>query len=90
MLALMRWLQLYILADPAAAQPDVAVDLEGVFNGAFTKAKQDTGLPCPALPCPALPCPALPCPALPCPVLPCPALPCPALPCPAHLAMYIG
>ena len=43
MLALMRWLQLYMLADPAAAQPDVAVDLEGVFAGAFTKAKQAAG-----------------------------------------------
>ena len=43
MLALMRWLQLYMLADPAAAQPDVAVDLEGVFNGAFTKAKPAAG-----------------------------------------------
>ena len=43
MLALMRWLQLYMLADPAAAQSDVAVDLEGVFNGAFTKAKPAAG-----------------------------------------------
>ena len=51
MLALMRWLQLYILADPAAAQPDVAVDLQGVFSGAFTNVKQDAGEPCPALPC---------------------------------------
>ncbi|KAL3158646.1 hypothetical protein ABBQ32_011390 [Trebouxia sp. C0010 RCD-2024] len=39
MLGLMRWLQLYILADPAATQPDVAVDLEGVFKGAFSKGK---------------------------------------------------
>ncbi|KAL3135482.1 hypothetical protein ABBQ38_005962 [Trebouxia sp. C0009 RCD-2024] len=39
MLGLMRWLQLYILADPAATQPDVAVDLEGVFKGAFGKGK---------------------------------------------------
>ena len=50
MLALIRWLQLYMLADPAAAQPDVAVDLEGVFNGAFTKAKPAAGglsvMPC--------------------------------------------
>lgn len=50
MLALIRWLQLYMLADPAAAQPDVAVDLQGVFNGAFTKAKPAAGglsvMPC--------------------------------------------
>ncbi|DBB15045.1 TPA: hypothetical protein ACH3X3_004628 [Trebouxia sp. C0006] len=39
MVGLMRWLQLYILSDPAAAQPDVAADLQGVFNGAFTKTK---------------------------------------------------
>ncbi len=44
MLVLMRWLQLYILADPTAAQPDVAADLQGVFNGAFTKAKPAAGL----------------------------------------------
>lgn len=43
MLALVRWLQLYILADPAAAQPDVALDLQGVFNGAFGKAKLAAG-----------------------------------------------
>ena len=41
--ALMRWLQLYMLADPAATQPDVAQDLEGVFSGAFTKAKSAAG-----------------------------------------------
>ncbi|DBB02081.1 TPA: DNA-directed DNA polymerase [Trebouxia sp. C0004] len=39
MVGLMRWLQLYILSDPAAAQPDVAADLQGVFNGAFRKSK---------------------------------------------------
>lgn len=54
MLALMRWLQLYMLADPAAAQPDVAVDLQGVFTGAFTKAKPAAGglsvMPCCRLP----------------------------------------
>ena len=44
LLALMRWLQLYILADPAAAQPDVAADLEGVFKGAFTKKKAAEGV----------------------------------------------
>ena len=43
MLGLMRWLQLYILADPAATQPDVAVDLEGVFKGAFSKGKPAAG-----------------------------------------------
>ena len=43
MLGLMRWLQLYILADPAATQPDVAVDLEGVFKGAFGKGKPAAG-----------------------------------------------
>lgn len=43
MLGLMRWLQLYMLADPAAAQPDVAVDLEGIYNGAFNKAKPAAG-----------------------------------------------
>lgn len=46
MLALMRWLQLYMLADPAAAQSDVAVDLEGVFNGAFTKGNPAAGQSC--------------------------------------------
>lgn len=45
MLGLMRWLQLYMLADPAAAQPDVAVDLEGVYNGAFNNAKPAAGGP---------------------------------------------
>ena len=44
MLGLMRWLQLYILSDPAAAQPDVAADLHGVFNGAFTKTKPGAGV----------------------------------------------
>jgi hypothetical protein len=44
MVGLMRWLQLYILSDPAAAQPDVAADLEGVFNGAFTKTKPAAGV----------------------------------------------
>lgn len=43
MLALMRWLQLYMLADPAATQPDVAADLQGVFTGAFTKVKPVAG-----------------------------------------------
>lgn len=44
LLALMRWLQLYILADPASAQPDVAADLEGVFKGAFTNSKAAAGV----------------------------------------------
>jgi len=48
MVGLMRWLQLYILSDPAAAQPDVAADLQGVFNGAFTKTKPAAGV-CPAV-----------------------------------------
>ena len=47
LLALMRWLQLYILADPAAAQPDVAADLEGVFKGAFTNTKAAAGVASP-------------------------------------------
>ncbi len=44
MVGLMRWLQLYILSDPAAAQPDVAADLQGVCNGAFTKTKPAAGV----------------------------------------------
>lgn len=44
MVGLMRWLQLYILSDPAAAQPDVAADLQGVFSSAFTKTKPAAGV----------------------------------------------
>ena len=34
--ALMRWLHLYILAEPTATQADVPADLASVFSGALT------------------------------------------------------
>ena len=43
MLALVGWLQLYLLADPASMELDVAADLQGVFAGAFTQAKDAQG-----------------------------------------------
>ena len=40
LLALVRWLQLYLLADPASVELNVAADLQGAVAGAFSKTQR--------------------------------------------------
>ena len=45
-LHLMRLVTLYIMAEPANTDPDLATDVEGIFNGAFKGVKPKDGEIC--------------------------------------------